>query len=110
MTSKGEFLSDLQSDITKVIESICTPLFQKIDEQEHEIDRLKAELNRLQSNVASQGASQITTIEQNTALAYMDEKTLNKLQRFFGDFDESQLSPPDWSDDDANLEYKLCTK
>ena len=110
MTSKIEFLSDLQADITKVIESIQTPLLQKIDEQEQEIERLKAELNRLQSNGTSQVTSPDTTIEQNTALSYMDDKTLNKLQRFCGEFDESLLSPPDWSDDDANLEYKYARK
>jgi hypothetical protein len=110
MTSKLDFLMDLKKDITKVVESIQMPLLQKIDEQEQEIEKLKAELDRLQSNAASQAASQITTIEQNTALSYLDEKTLNKLQRFLGEFDESLLSPPDWSEDDANLEYKYARK
>jgi len=106
MTSKGEFLTDLQSDFTKVIESVCTPLYQKIDEQEQKIERLKAVLDRLQSNVASQLASHITTVEQITTPSYMDDKTLNTLQRFLGEFDESLLTHPDWSDDDVNLEYK----
>ncbi|MEH6996460.1 hypothetical protein V7075_27775, partial [Neobacillus drentensis] len=110
MTEKWEFLRDLQSDITKMMESISTPLLQKIDEQEQEIERLKAELNRVQSNAGSQTASQTTTFEQNTALSYMDDKTLNKLKRFLGEFDESHLIPPDWSEDDANHEYKYARK
>lgn len=110
MPSKIDFLIDLQADITKMIESIQMPLLQKVDEQEQEIERLKAELNRLQSNGASQVASQMPTIEENNDLTYMDDKTLNKLQRFLGEFDETLLSPPDWSEDDANLEYKFARK
>jgi hypothetical protein len=106
MTSKGRFLVDLQSDITKVIESVSTPLLQKIDEQEHEIERLKAELDRLHSNPSSQMVSQSAIMDEDTARPYMDEKTLKKLQRFCGKFDEPVISSPDWSDDDAKLEYK----